>query len=101
MTDYANVTYNSYLEYASEYYGLLHDKIYQENRLSNMINSKLILTENSTFEQKTKKLTALYEAKLGDKIKVNWQKFVDFISNIFAKFMESMSNILYKEKDYI
>ena len=43
MTDYTNVTYNSYLEYASEYYGLLHDKIYQENRLSNMINSKLIL----------------------------------------------------------
>lgn len=101
MTDYTNVTYNSYLEYASEYYGLLHDKICQENRLSNMINSKLILTENSTFEQKTKKLTALYEAKLGDKIKVNWQKFVDFVSNIFAKFMESITNILVSYKTYL
>lgn len=101
MTDYTNVTYNSYLEYASEYYGLLHDKICQENRLSNMINSKLILTENSTFEQKTKKLTALYEAKLGDKIKVTWQKFVDFVSNIFAKFMESITNILASYKTYL
>ncbi len=101
MADYTNITYNSYLEYASEYYGLLHDKIYQENRLSNMINSKLILTENSTFEQKTKKLTALYEAKLGDKIKVTWQKFVDFVSNIFAKFMESITNILASYKTYL
>ena len=46
-------------------------------------------------------IRAINEAKLGDKIKTRWQKFVAFIKNMFAKFIESMTNILYNEKDYL
>ena len=83
--------YNSYIE----------TKIYNENRLTEAIERNLILTESSSYNTKKMKLTALNESGLGDKIKDKWNKFVKFIKNIFAKFMESMTNILYKQQDYL
>ena len=79
----------------------INNKIINENRLSDALSRYLILTESTSYKQKQAKLAALNEAGLTDKIKAKWNKFVKFIKNIFAKFMESMSNILYKEQDYL
>ena len=83
--------YNNYIE----------NKIYNENRLTEAIERNLILTESSSYKAKKMKLWALNEAGLTDKVKAKWNKFVKFIKNIFAKFMESMTNILYKQQDYL
>jgi hypothetical protein len=46
-------------------------------------------------------IRAVQEASLSDKIKSKWKKFVAFIKGLAAKFIESISNILLDEKDYL
>ena len=89
------------LMYESVYNEYLFNKIQQEQTLTNMINEQLIMTESTTLVQKEAKLSALYEAKLGDKAKSTWNKFVDFINSLFSKFMESITHILFSYKKYL
>ena len=46
-------------------------------------------------------IRAIQEAKLSDRIKATWKKFIAFIKGLVAKFMESLSNILLDEKAYL
>ena len=89
------------LMYESIYHDYLFNKIHQEQVLSTMINKQLIMTESTTLKEKERKLSALYEAKVGDKIKSGWNKFIDFISSLFSKFMESMTSLLFSYKKYL
>lgn len=80
----------------------LQDKVHNENRLANMITETMILTESGlSLRQRSERLTVLYEAKIGDKIKSGWQKFIGFIKRIFAKFMETITRIIYDQKGYL
>jgi len=38
---------------------------------------------------------------MGDKIKSKWNKLIEFIKGICAKFMETMSNVLLDQKEYL
>ena len=88
--------------YEASYHSYLSNKIYNENRLIDAINEKLIMNEaGATMRTKSAKLTAMYEAKLSDKVKGAWNKFITFIKTLYGKFMESMTNILVDEKKYL
>ena len=88
--------------YEASYHSYLSNKIYNENRLIDAINEKLIMNESgATMRTKSAKLTAMYEAKLSDKVKGAWNKFITFIKTLYGKFMESMTNILVDEKKYL
>ena len=78
------------------YESYIQSKIDSENRLAFALKESKIISESDYSN-----IIAIREAKLGDKIKTKWQKFVAFIKNMFAKFMESMTNILYDEKGYL
>ena len=89
------------LMYESIYKDYIFNKMVQEQSLQKMISAELIMTESTTLKTKERKLTALYEAKISDKIKSNWNKFIDFINSLFAKFGESITNIVSSYKDYL
>ena len=89
------------LMYESIYKDYIFNKMVQEQSLQKMISAKLIMTESTTLKTKERKLTALYEAKISDKIKSTWNKFIDFINSLFAKFGESITNIVSSYKDYL
>lgn len=93
--------HNSPLAYKSLYNEYLFDKIAQEQTLQRMISRELIMTESTTLKTKERKLSMLYESKMGDTIKSKWNKFIDFINNLFAKFGESISNIALSYKNYL
>lgn len=93
--------HNSPLAYKSLYNEYLFDKIAQEQTLQRMISRELIMTESTTLKIKERKLSMLYESKMGDSIKSKWNKFIDFINNLFAKFGESISNIVLSYKNYL
>lgn len=96
-----NNTGHNYLNEAI-YADYLADKIYNEQRLAREINKTLIMKESTTnVAQKVNKITALYEAKLGDTVKSKWNKFITFIKTLMGKFMESMTKILLDEKGYL
>ena len=81
---------NSFYIYECEYQTYLNQRIDNEQRLLRMLNSKLNLRES-----------VMLEAATGDKIKAKWNKLVEFLKGLFAKFMESMSNILLSNKEYL
>lgn len=87
----AGNTAHNYI-YESAYESYIQTKISNEERLKDMINSKLSIKIEST---------VILEAKAGDKIKSKWNKLIEFIKGICSKFMESMSNILLSEKEYL
>ena len=89
------------LMYESVYHDYLFNKIHQEQVLSTMINKQLIMTESTTLAQKERKLSALYEAKIGDSCKSAWNKFTEFIKSLFGKFMESITKLLFSYKKYL
>ena len=96
LTEHANP-----LMYESIYKDYIFNKMVQEQSLQKMISAELIMTESTTLKTKEIKLTALYEAKISDKIKSTWNKFIDFINSLFAKFGESITNIVSSYKDYL
>ena len=89
------------LMYESIYKDYIFNKMVQEQSLQKRISAELIMTESTTLKTKERKLTALYEAKISDKIKSTWNKFIDFINSLFAKFGESITNIVSSYKDYL
>ena len=81
------------LAYQSMYNDYLFNKIHNEQVLNAEINKQLIMTESTTLAQKERKLSALYEAKIGDSCKSAWNKFTEFIKSLFGKFMESITKL--------
>lgn len=78
--------------YEAAYESYMQAKINNENALADMLNSKLSLKIESS---------VVLEAKMGDKIKSKWNKLIEFIKGICAKFMETMSNVLLDQKEYL
>lgn len=80
----------------SLYESYIESKIDSEDILARALKEQMILKESDYSS-----ITALHEASLGDKIKVKWKKFIAFIKGLIARFMESMTNILYDERGYL
>lgn len=78
------------------YESYIQAKIDSEDRLAFALKENMVISEADYSN-----IRALQEAKLSDKVKVTWKKFIAFIKGIVARFMESMSNILLDEKDYL
>ena len=78
------------------YESYLQVKIDSEDRLAFALKENMVISEADYSN-----IRVLQEAKLSDKIKVTWKKFVAFIKGMVARFMESMTNILFDEKDYL
>lgn len=78
------------------YESYIQAKIDSEDRLAFALKENMIISEADYSN-----IRALQEAKISDKIKVKWQKFVAFIKNLVARFLESLSNLLLDEKDYL
>ena len=82
-----------------EYFDYLQNKVYCEAELTRVVYNRVVLSEASG--EKARKLIAINEGKIIDKIKEIWSKFVEFINKIAAKFLEKMTNLLVKETDYL
>ena len=82
--------------YDGLYESYIQAKIDSEDRLAFVLKEAMVISEADYSN-----IRALQEAKLGDKIKSKWHRFVAFIKNMFSKFLESMNNILLDEKDYL
>lgn len=78
------------------YESYIQAKIDAEDRLAFALKENMIISEADYSN-----IRAIQEASLGDKIKAKWNRFVAFIKGIFSRFLESMSNILLDEKDYL
>ena len=78
------------------YESYIQSKIECEDRLAFALKESMVISEADYSNIK-----AVHEAKLSDRIKATWKKFVAFIKNMIAKFMESMTNILLDEKTYL
>ena len=78
------------------YESYIQSKIDSEDRLAFALMENMVITEADYSN-----IQALHEASLGDRIKVRWKKFVAFIKGLVAKFIETMSNILLDEKEYL
>ena len=81
-----SVCYNNYIE----------NKIKNEEALARQINQFIPINEAAY-----RNVRVMTEAKLSDKLKSKMQKVVQFIKNLIGKFMESMTNILLDEKEYL
>lgn len=86
---------DNYLFEAS-YQEYIDSKIRNEEILAAHLKSYIPVNE-ATYRQ----TRVVLEAKLGDSIKSKWTKFTDFIKNMFAKFMEKITHLLYDQKDYL
>lgn len=82
-----------------EYFNYLQNKVYCEAELTRVVYNRVVLSEASG--ERARKLIAINEGKIIDKIKEIWSKFVEFINKIAAKFLEKMTNLLVKETDYL
>lgn len=78
------------------YESYVQAKIDSEDRLAFALKEAMVISESDYSN-----IRAIQEAKISDKIKAKWQNFVAFIKNMVAKFLESMSNLLLDEKDYL
>jgi hypothetical protein len=87
----AGNTAHNYI-YEGAYESYIQNKISNEQRLAAMIDSRISTKIESAI---------VLEAKAGDKLKSKWNKLVEFIKGICAKFMETMSNVLLDQKDYL
>ena len=82
--------------YDALYESYIQNKIDSEDRLALALKESMVISESDYSN-----IRALHEAKFGDKIKSKWNKFIAFIKRMAAKFLESMSNILLDEKEYL
>ncbi len=78
------------------YESYIQAKIDSEDRLAFALKESMVISEADYSNIK-----ALHEAKISDKIKSKWKKFVAFIKGLVAKFMESMTNLVLDEKAYL
>ena len=88
--------HNSSYMYSAIYEEYIQTKIDNERRLANHIKQYIPVTESAH-----KQITAIYEAKAGDSAKAKWNKFIEFIKNMFAKFAERITHLLIDEKSYL
>lgn len=86
----------------STYYEYLENRIQQELRINQLISECSIMNEaNTGIITKTKKIAALHEAGFGDKIKAKFNQFIQFLKNIWGKFMANMTKVLADEQTYL
>ena len=86
----------------ASYNNYLMNRIEQESRINLLLAESTILNESGVaMITKTNRIRVLYEAKLSENIKSKFMKFVEFIKNIFGKFMANMTKILLNEKKYL
>lgn len=78
------------------YESYIESKIDSENRLAYALKENMVISEADYSN-----IRALQEAKLIDKVKSTWKRFIAFIKGLVSRFMESMSNILLDEKEYL
>lgn len=78
------------------YESYIQAKIDAEDRLAFALKESMVISEADYSN-----IRAIQEAKLSDKVKATWKKFIAFIKGLVAKFMESLSNILLDEKAYL
>ena len=84
------------------YESCIQNRIDQENRINNLLAECTILNEaNTGIITKTRQISVLYEANLKDSIKAKFNKFIQFLKNIWGKFMSNMTKALGDEKTYL
>ena len=95
-----NTAHDYTMEAAYESY--IQNRIDQENRINNLLAECTILNEaNTGIITKTRQISVLYEANLKDSIKAKFNKFIQFLKNIWGKFMSNMTKALSDEKTYL
>ena len=95
-----NTAHDYTMEAAYESY--IQNRIDQENRINNLLAECTILNEaNTGIITKTRQISVLYEANLKDNIKAKFNKFIQFLKNIWGKFMSNMTKALGDEKTYL
>lgn len=93
---YLNNDSESVYNYSSIYEEYITNKITNEEAIASKLSSIIPMNEAAY-----KNIRAINEAKISDKIKAKFNKIIAFVKNLLAKFMESISNILLSEKDYL
>lgn len=88
-------TSNRYIQDAL-YESYIQAKIDAEDKLAFAMKESMILSETDYSN-----IRAIQEAKIADKVKAKWKKFIAFIKGMAARFLESLSNILLDEKEYL
>ena len=84
--------------YVSEY---LLTKVENEQRITEAVQELMIRKKSKNVQEAAIQLNTLHEIGIGDKIKDNWKKFIEFIKNLFAKFMESLTNLVSSNEKYL
>lgn len=90
--DFISIDSSSLFLYEAEYMEYLDTKISNQNNLFRAINRYTGITEGASM--------VMLES-VGDKVKSKWNKLVEFVKTMVSKFMESITNILLNEKDYL
>lgn len=95
---YAGLAKSSMSNYIYEayYQDYISNMITNEEELARSLNSIIPMNESAY-----RNVRAITEAKAGDTVKAKCNKFMDFIKNLIAKFMESLNSILLDYKDYL
>ena len=95
---YAGLTKSSMSNYIYEayYQDYISNMITNEEELARSLNSIIPMNESAY-----RNVRAITEAKAGDTVKAKCNKFMDFIKNLIAKFMESLNSILLDYKEYL
>lgn len=93
---YLNNDSESVYNYSSIYEEYITNKITNEEAIASKLSSIIPMNEAAY-----KNIRAINEAKISDKIKAKFNKIIAFVKNLLAKFMESISNILLGEKEYL
>lgn len=96
MADVIINNHSSSYIYSSLYESYIQTKIDAEAKLAKALKESKVISESQY-----NNIVAINEAKITEKIKARWLKFVAFIKGIAAKFMESITNAVYSEKDYL
>ena len=95
---YTGLTKSSMSNYIYEayYQDYISNMITNEEALARSLNSIIPMNESAY-----RNVRAITEAKAGDTVKAKCNKFMDFIKNLIAKFMESLNSILLDYKEYL
>ena len=95
---YTGLTKSSMSNYIYEayYQDYISNMITNEEALARSLNSIIPMNESAY-----RNVRAITEAKAGDTVKAKCNKFIDFIKNLIAKFMESLNSILLDYKEYL
>ena len=95
---YAGLTKSSMSNYIYEayYQDYISNMITNEEAIARSLNNIIPMNESAY-----RNVRAITEAKAGDTVKAKCNKFMDFIKNLIAKFMESLNSILLDYKEYL